>query len=379
MDSVWIVILAGGASQRMGRDKLTLPIEGKTPLARSLEAALACKSKPARVVIAACPSCIEEARRLAGLYDNVLVCDGGETRGASALAALRVLGVETGVVAIHDAARCLAAPELFDEAIEGARVYGCGVAAVPVRDTLRTSAGESIPREGILAVQTPQAFDLKLILEAYEQAEAHMHSFTDDLGVWLTAGHAAHFTRGDLMNQKLTYIDDLTFFARAAHKQAQTRVGEGWDTHRLQEGRRLVLGGVEIPFEKGLLGHSDADALAHAVIDALLGAAALGDIGRHFPDTDARYQDICSMELMRETARMVREAGYRLVNVDATVIAQRPRLAPYIEEMRAALAHALACETELVSVKAKTAEGLNDEGRELCISARAVCALEREE
>ena len=152
------------------------------------------------------------------------------------------------------------------------------------------------------------------------------------------------------------------------------RIGYGYDVHRLVPGRALVLGGVTVPFEKGLLGHSDADVLTHAVMDALLGAAALGDIGRHFPDTDAQYKDICSMELLAYAAKLVSEAGYVIGNVDATVIAQKPRLAPYIETMRENLARAMGCEVARVSVKAKTAEGLNAEGEGQCISARA-CAL----
>ncbi len=372
MDKVYAVLLAGGASRRMGRNKLTLPINGKTPLARALEALLSCDNAPERVVIAAGVGCRGEAEGLARKHTRVAVTDGGKTRGESALAALRALGAREGVVAIHDAARCLASREVIDAAVESARRFGCGVAAIPVRDTLRDGAGGNVPRGGLFAVQTPQAFDLNKILEAYERAEAQGESHTDDLGVWLAAGHEARYSQGDVMNQKLTYPEDLEFFAKAS--RMETRVGEGWDTHRLIEGRRLVLGGVDVPFEKGLMGHSDADALAHAVIDALLGAAALGDIGRHFPDTDAQYKDICSMELLAYAAKLVSEAGYVIGNVDATVIAQKPRLAPYIETMRENLARAMGCEVARVSVKAKTAEGLNAEGEGQCISARA-CAL----
>ncbi len=373
--AVYALLLAGGSSARMGQDKLCLSLHGKTPLARALEALLASKNKPARIVIAASESLFPLAQNLAAQYENVSVTKGGTTRGASALAGLRALHATSGIALIHDAARCLASPMLFDAAVAGARTHGCGVAVIPVRDTLRGGAGEAVPREGLFAVQTPQAFDLAMILAAYEQAEAAGLHSTDDLGVWLAAGHAAHYTQGDLMNQKLTYPEDSAFFSHAAC--GEMRIGEGWDTHRLVEGRALVLGGVNIPFEKGLFGHSDADALTHAIIDALLGAAALGDIGRHFPDTDARYRGICSISLLKETARLIAEAGFMILNVDATVTAQRPRLAPHIEAMRAQLAEALGCEHARVNVKAKTAEGLNDEGRELCISARAVCALMR--
>jgi 2-C-methyl-D-erythritol 2,4-cyclodiphosphate synthase len=155
------------------------------------------------------------------------------------------------------------------------------------------------------------------------------------------------------------------------------RVGEGWDVHRLVEGRPLVLGGVRIPHSHGLLGHSDADALCHAITDALFGAAGLGDIGRHFPDTDAAYRGADSLALLAEAARRVQAAGWTLVNVDSTVIAQAPKLAPHIDAMRDSLARALGVSRDCVNVKAKTAEGLGAVGEGGAIEARAVCLLER--
>ena len=157
----------------------------------------------------------------------------------------------------------------------------------------------------------------------------------------------------------------------------QLRVGEGWDTHALVPGRRLVLGGVEIPYERGLLAHSDGDALLHAIIDALLGAAALGDIGRHFPDTDAAFKGADSMVLLGEAAQRVRTAGYRIVNVDSTIVAQAPKLAPHIDAMRERIAAALALPRDCVNVKAKTAEKMGPVGEGRAIEARAVCLLQR--
>lgn len=156
------------------------------------------------------------------------------------------------------------------------------------------------------------------------------------------------------------------------------RIGQGFDVHALVPGRRLVLGGVEIPYERGLLGHSDADVLAHAVTDALLGAAGLGDIGHHFPDTDARFAGADSLVLLAEAVRRVREAGYSVGNVDATIVAQAPRMAPYIGEMNARLARAIGVEVGQVNVKARTTERLGFEGRGEGISAHAVALLERE-
>ena len=155
------------------------------------------------------------------------------------------------------------------------------------------------------------------------------------------------------------------------------RIGHGYDVHRLEEGRKLILGGVEIPFEKGLLGHSDADVLLHAVSDALLGAAALGDIGKHFPDTDPAFKGADSMELLRRVVKLLAEKGYSVVNLDATVLAQRPKLAPFIPLMRERVAAALGVEVTEVSIKATTEEGLGFTGEGLGMAAHAVCLIEK--
>lgn len=155
------------------------------------------------------------------------------------------------------------------------------------------------------------------------------------------------------------------------------RIGHGYDVHRLVEGRALILGGVNIPYEKGLLGHSDADVLLHALMDAMLGAAALGDIGQHFPDKDERYAGADSAMLLREVTRMLREAGYGLVNADCTILAQRPKLMPYIQQMRRNIADAIGVEADVISVKATTEEGLGFTGDGSGIAAHAVVLIEK--
>ena len=155
------------------------------------------------------------------------------------------------------------------------------------------------------------------------------------------------------------------------------RVGMGYDVHRLTAGRKLILGGVEIPYGKGLLGHSDADVLVHAVMDALLGAAALGDIGKHFPDTDPEYEGVSSIRLLEHVGRLLDEKGYVIENIDATIVAQRPKTRPYIEQMRENIATALRIETDQVNVKATTEEGLGFTGTGEGISSQAVCAVEK--
>ena len=155
------------------------------------------------------------------------------------------------------------------------------------------------------------------------------------------------------------------------------RVGMGYDVHRLAAGRKLIIGGVEIPYEKGLLGHSDADVLLHAIMDALLGAAALGDIGKHFPDTDPEYEGISSIKLLEHVGRLLDEGGYVIENIDATIIAQRPKMRPHIDQMREKIAAALNIETEQVNVKATTEEGLGFTGTGEGIASQAVCAVEK--
>ena len=197
---------------------------------------------------------------------------------------------------------------------------------------------------------------------------------TDDCSLFELTGRSVQLTQGDYANLKITTREDLP---RPVQKEeTRMRIGHGYDVHRLVEGRKLILGGVEIPFEKGLLGHSDADVLAHAVMDAVLGAAALGDIGQHFPDNDPAYAGADSLELARHVARILSEHGYRVENIDATILCQRPKLAPHIPAMRANLAAAFGLPVDAVSVKATTEEHLGFTGEGLGIAAHAVALIE---
>lgn len=217
-------------------------------------------------------------------------------------------------------------------------------------------------------MQTPQGFDTAAIKAAYEAAYAEGFYGTDDAGIAERAGLEIRIVPGSYDNIKITTREDLSM---------ETRVGTGYDVHRLEEGRKLILGGVDIPFERGLLGHSDADVLVHAIMDALLGAAALGDIGKLFPDTDDRYKGISSIELLKNVREAIENAGYSICNIDATLIAQKPRIAPYIEDMRTNIAAALSIEKDRVSVKATTTEKLGFTGRQEGMEAQAVCILNR--
>ncbi|HWS28551.1 MAG TPA: 2-C-methyl-D-erythritol 2,4-cyclodiphosphate synthase [Clostridia bacterium] len=367
------VLLAAGSSERMGENKLALSFNGQTPLALCADAFFTAEKELYKMAIAVGTSTRAQGERLRARYgERVVLVEGGSTRAQSVYNALRALdGAE--VVAIHDAARCLVTPAVIKESIKSAVSCGSGVAGIPARDTVRLAGDGILDRSRVILAQTPQSFRYDRIFAAYQKAFEEGYEATDDLALYERMGYTGVFTGGSILNQKLTYPSDMPIFE--AVLGTSQRVGFGEDTHRLVEGRALILGGVQIPYKLGLYGHSDADALTHAVIDALLGAAALGDIGRHFPDTDEGYKDISSLILLEHTAALLERAGYRTVNIDATVIAQEPRLSAYISEMRAKLARALNIDAALVSVKATTPEHLGPEGRLEGITARCICAI----
>mgnify|MGYP000031082542 CR=1 FL=1 len=259
-----------------------------------------------------------------------------------------------------------------------------GLLALPVADTLKQSDGDrsaaTIDRSAKWAAQTPQMFRLGQLQQALARPGV---AVTDEASAIEALGLAPRLVPGDQENFKLTWPADFALAerllaARAAPRQTPVlRLGEGWDVHQLVTGRPLVLGGITIPHSHGLLGHSDADALLHAITDALLGAAALGDIGRHFPDTDAQFQGAASGVLLAEAARRVRAAGWAIGNIDSTIVAQAPKLAPHIPAMVARIAVLLGLDTAQVNVKAKTAEKLGPVGEGRAIEARAVCLLQQ--
>ena len=217
-----------------------------------------------------------------------------------------------------------------------------------------------------------------MYLYAVRKAQSAGRTYTDDCQLIEAAGGRVRFSPGDYRNIKLTTPEDrLAARAYLGKGERSMRVGYGYDVHKLVEGRKLILGGVEVPYERGLLGHSDADVLAHAISDALLGAAALGDIGKLFPDNDPAYEGADSLVLLEQVCALLREKGYSIGSIDATVIAQRPKLAPFILSMRENLAKACGVEVSRVSVKATTAEGLGFTGTGQGMAASAVCLLEQ--
>ena len=253
---------------------------------------------------------------------------------------------------------------------------GSGVISTDVTDTVKRveegRAVETLDRERLRAVQTPQSFRRAEILRAHMAALADGFAGTDDASLYEREFGSATLVTADgaRENVKLTHRGDFL--------RGDVRMGTGYDVHRLVEGRPLVLGGVTIPWEKGLLGHSDADVALHALMDAMLGALGEGDIGRHFPDSDEQYRGIASTELLRRVTELARNKGYRVGNCDVTIVAQAPKLAPYIEEMRANVARVLGVDVSRVNIKATTTERLGFEGEGLGISAQAVAVMRSE-
>ena len=367
--SVTGVLLCAGSAARMGFDKLTTPIGGRTAIERTIDL-LTCGGCDALVIVA---SEANEAyvRSLSCAVPKTVV-RGGKTRTESVRNGLTEA---TGDIAvIHDAARCFAPASCVAACIESAAAYGSGVLALPVADTVVRTDGaayETLDRTNLYRTQTPQAFLLTEIRKAYLSAE---DDATDDAALYRRFIGTPRLVRGSELAKKLTTPEDWVW----AKEQGMicTKIGTGFDTHRLVEGRKLVLGGVEIPFEKGLLGHSDADVLLHAIADALLGAAALGDIGKHFPDTDDRYKGISSMILLEHVGNLLSEKGYTVGNVDATIVAQRPKMLPHIPQMRENIARALRVEVDRINVKATTEEHLGFTGNGQGISSYAVAGIE---
>ena len=282
---------------------------------------------------------------------------------------------------IHDAARPFVSEQVITDALAEAEAMGAAAPAVAVKDTIKIANDGAVvqtpDRAALFAVQTPQCFCRNLYWKALKAVQGEkVHLVTDDCSLFELAGLPVHLTQGDYANLKITTKEDLP--AAAQNKGENTmRIGHGYDVHRLVEGRKLIMGGVTIPYEKGLLGHSDADVLLHAVSDALLGAAALGDIGKHFPDTDPRYEGADSLMLLREVGRLLDETGYTVGNIDATVLCQAPKLAPHIPAMRQNIANALGLALDDVSVKATTEEHLGFTGEGLGIAAHAVALIEK--
>ena len=294
---------------------------------------------------------------------------------------------------VHDAVRPVCDRDTMRRVLDAAWETGAAVPGLPATETIQRVSRKgrvlaTPPREELFAIQTPQAFHAGILRSALDRAEAAGFVGTDESSVVRWAGHPVTVVPGSPDNIKITRPMDLEIAERlisgnsrkedgADMGESRLRVGQGIDFHRLVEGRKLILGGVEIPFALGLEGHSDADVLAHAICDALLGAAAMGDIGQHFPDTDPAHRNRSSLEFLRAVRTKIEAAGWMIQNVDATLLAQRPKLMPHAPAMKKNIALALGISVAAVSVKATTTEGMNAEGRGEGISAQAIALLQK--
>lgn len=376
-----VIVAAGSATRMQGIDKMLVPLAGVPVVLRSVRA-LAASDCIDSLVIVTRTECMETLRTLcAEVSKPVTVVAGGASRPESVLAGLAALPEGTELAAIHDGARPLVTQAVIAEAVEAAERCGAAAPAVPVYDTIKQAENGLVratpERKTLFAVQTPQVFDVKLLKTVLRAAMERGIALTDDCSAVEAAGKPVVLTQGCEENLKITTPVDLTLAEAILKRRKTMRIGHGYDVHRLTEGRRLILGGVEIPFERGLDGHSDADVLVHALMDALLGAAGLRDIGVLFPDNDPAYKNISSMLLLDRVMLTLEHAGYAVGNVDVTVLAQRPKLKDYIPVMRENLARAMKIPLDCVNIKATTEEGLGFTGSGEGIACHAVCLLER--
>ena len=379
----YAIVLAGGSGSRMGadRNKVLLHLHSEPVIVHSVRAFSGLVDG---VILVSRPEdipCMQDILNEAQL--PVTIVPGGDTRQASVWNGLCALPDDCTHVLIHDGARCLVDEATIRRCMDSVERYGTGVAAIPAIDTIKQVNQEDIvtatpDRSSLRAVQTPQGFAVELIRRAHETAHADGFLGTDDASLVERLGVPVRLTPGDRRNIKLTTPEDMMMAeAFLGHSFPALRVGQGYDVHRLVQDRALILCGVQVPHSLGLLGHSDADVALHALMDAMLGAMALGDIGKHFPDTDERYRGISSMKLLEHVVSLLSEHNARVSNCDVTIVAQKPKLLPYIPQMRENVSNVLHLPIDRINIKATTTERLSFEGREEGISAHAICMVEQ--
>ena len=380
---VTAIIAAGGAGRRLGGEtpKQLLDIGGRTMLEHST-AAFTRHPRVSDVIVVLPVVQSSEGMPAMAVIPGVHIVSGGARRQDSVANGFDAVNPAAEIVLIHDAARPFVTADLIDRTIDAAAAHGAAIVALQSRDTIKRVRRDgvivdTIPREEIYLAQTPQGFRRDVLAKAVAVGRAGVNA-TDEAMLAEHAGFMVHVVDGDPGNVKITTAEDLDA-ARArvrAGKPARTgRAGTGYDLHRLVEGRPLVIGGVTIPSDRGALGHSDADVVCHAATDAILGAAGLGDIGRHFPDSDPRWKGANSLDLLAQACAMVAGAGYEVGNLDVTVVLEQPKIRHVIDEMRARVAAALDVDVARVNIKGKTNEGVDAIGHGDAIAAHAVALI----
>ena len=386
------ILAAAGRGTRLGAamPKQMIALGDRTILERSF-ALVDGHDRIDEIVIALPPDLVQSPPPyLISSKKPVRIVNGGDRRQDSVANAFAQVSKSATVIVIHDAARPFATADLFSRVIDAAARGGAAIAAVQASDTVKEATAapgvrivaRTMARESMYLAQTPQAFSREVLEEAIQLGHQALTMATDEASLAEQAGHSVALVDGESTNIKITTEHDLNVSKamlgiRDLGLGISPRVGTGYDLHRLEAGKPLIIGGVRIPHDTGLAGHSDADVLCHAVTDAILGAAGAGDIGQHFPDTDPKWKGADSIELLKGAMAIVRAAGYSVSNVDAVIIAERPKLAPHVPAMRANLAQALGIETSAVSVKGKTNEKVDALGRNEAIAVHAVALLSR--
>ena len=362
-----LILTCAGKGERAGFDKnkLLVSVNGSDCFCRTLSAFLKTGLIDEYIFTASETDFDEITNKVKNIGKVVL---GGSTRTESVKNALKVT---TGdIVLIHDGARPFVTERIIKDCINNARTHGGTVTAVPSRDTIMgfDDNANYIGKNGLYQVQTPQAFKTKEIIKAYELAGDK--TFNDDGEVYNEYIGGLTITNGDNKNVKITFKDDFELL----NCYNDIRCGVGFDCHRLVENRKLILGGIEIPHDKGLLGHSDADVLTHAVMDAILSACSLRDIGYHFPDTDNAYLNANSMMLLDKVLQLIKEKGYKVKSLSAVIMAEKPKLKNYIPAITKNLADAIGVDIDAIGIGATTLEGRGFVGREeaICVNAQAV-------
>jgi 2-C-methyl-D-erythritol 4-phosphate cytidylyltransferase/2-C-methyl-D-erythritol 2,4-cyclodiphosphate synthase len=392
--AVGVIVPAAGRGSRLGsaENKIWLVAAGRPLIAWSL---LAFQTHPAidSIVVAGAAHELDRLRDVCAGFDKVgWVVEGGSTRAESVRNGLAALLESCDLVLVHDAARPAVSQDIVSRVLDGVSAHGAALPGLPVTDTLKRvdSANlitDTVSRDGLWTVQTPQGAMTANLRAAYERLGPRVAEMTDEASILEAAGYQVAIVEGAESNLKVTRPGDLERVIATLSDQAATepespkvpeiRTGFGYDVHQFAEGRPLWLGGVEIPHPRGLAGHSDADVLLHAVCDALLGAAALGDIGVLFPDTDSAHKDRASIEFVREVRRRLDEGGWRIVNVDIALLAEEPRVGPFRTQITAVIADGLSIAPTQVNIKATTSEKMGFVGRREGIACWALATISR--
>ncbi len=384
---VGAVVPAAGRGARFGGTvpKLLVPLRGRPLVSYPLDVLNRVDEVEAVVVVAPAEAvgAVRDLVRQIGWSKVAAVVPGADDRQASVACGLAALPPGPEVVLVHDGARPFLSASLVRAVAEAAAQAGGATAALPMDDTVKQGEDGwvrgTVDRAGLYRIQTPQAFRRALLEQAHQEAARGGFRATDDASLVERLGHPVRLVPGTPANLKVTFPEDLALaeaVLRGRDPSAGPRVGLGFDVHRFATGRRLILGGVEIPAPRGLAGHSDADVVLHAVMDALLGAAGLGDLGTHFPPDDPAYAGASSLALLRKVRDLLASGGLRAAHVDVMVMAEAPRLAPHVPAMRRAIAGALDLREDGVNIKATTLEGIGALGRGDGIAAQAIASLE---